>query len=103
MNTTTQGRRTWELGHGGEPLGFEAGDANLYRYCDNDPTDATDPSGLSRRRAWEGSVPHTLRRLRACNPSRLHNLSLASALGFSRGLVTFGLGNGPYAVPFPAK
>jgi uncharacterized protein RhaS with RHS repeats len=29
-----------------DPLGFEAGDANLYRYVGNSPTNATDPSGL---------------------------------------------------------
>jgi hypothetical protein len=29
-----------------DPLGFEGGDANLYRYCGNDPTNKTDPSGL---------------------------------------------------------
>jgi hypothetical protein len=28
-----------------EPLGFEAGDANLYRYVGNSPTNATDPTG----------------------------------------------------------
>jgi uncharacterized protein RhaS with RHS repeats len=28
------------------PLGFEAEDANLYRYVGNNPTTATDPSGL---------------------------------------------------------
>jgi hypothetical protein len=33
------------------PLGFEAGDANLYRYVGNDPTDLVDPSGL------EGEAP----------------------------------------------
>lgn len=31
---------------GGDPLGFAAGDANLYRYVHNDPTDHTDPTGL---------------------------------------------------------
>jgi RHS repeat-associated protein len=30
-----------------DPLGFDAGDSNLYRYVKNAPTDATDPSGLS--------------------------------------------------------
>jgi len=30
-----------------DPLGFAAGDANLYRYVENRPTAATDPSGLS--------------------------------------------------------
>ncbi len=31
---------------GGMPLGFEAGDANLYRYVKNSPTMFLDPSGL---------------------------------------------------------
>ncbi|MEM9828735.1 MAG: RHS repeat-associated core domain-containing protein, partial [Planctomycetota bacterium] len=29
-----------------DPIGFAAGDANLYRYVGNGPTNATDPSGL---------------------------------------------------------
>jgi RHS repeat-associated protein len=29
-----------------DPIGFAAGDANLYRYCGNDPVNHTDPSGL---------------------------------------------------------
>ena len=28
------------------PLGFDAGDDNLYRFVGNDPTDETDPTGL---------------------------------------------------------
>ncbi|MCI0683553.1 MAG: RHS repeat-associated core domain-containing protein [Gemmataceae bacterium] len=35
-----------------DPIGFAAGDANLYRYVGNSPTSATDPSGL----AAEGQV-----------------------------------------------
>lgn len=31
---------------GADPLGFAAGDANLYRYVGNDPIDQVDPSGL---------------------------------------------------------
>lgn len=31
---------------GNSPLGFNAGDANLYRYVGNDATNNTDPSGL---------------------------------------------------------
>jgi hypothetical protein len=30
------------------PIGFQGGDANLYRYVGNEPTDATDPSGLEK-------------------------------------------------------
>jgi RHS repeat-associated protein len=29
-----------------DPLGFSGGDANLYRYVDNSPTNAVDPSGF---------------------------------------------------------
>jgi hypothetical protein len=29
------------------PIGFDAGDMNLFRYCGNDPVDRTDPTGLS--------------------------------------------------------
>src|SRR5581483_2439873 len=31
-----------------DPLGFDAGDSNLYRYVNNRPTSFTDPSGLER-------------------------------------------------------
>jgi RHS repeat-associated protein len=36
---------TWDIQ---DPMGYAAGDANLYRYCGDQPTIATDPSGL-----WE--------------------------------------------------
>ena len=29
-----------------DPLAFDAGDSNFYRYVQNNPTNATDPSGL---------------------------------------------------------
>lgn len=29
-----------------DPIGFGGGDANLYRYCGNDPVNRSDPSGL---------------------------------------------------------
>lgn len=29
-----------------DPIGFEAGDANLYRYVGNNPPNARDPMGL---------------------------------------------------------
>jgi len=32
-----------------DPIGFEAGDANLYRYVGNSPTNLTDPAGLDWR------------------------------------------------------
>ncbi len=31
-----------------DPIGFEAGDANLYRYVTNGPTNAVDPTGLDK-------------------------------------------------------
>ena len=38
-----------------DPLGFAAGDANLYRYVGNSPTNATDPSGLIKAIEPQGS------------------------------------------------
>ncbi len=32
-----------------DPMGFDAGDSNLYRYVNNAPTDAIDPSGLQQQ------------------------------------------------------
>jgi RHS repeat-associated protein len=32
-----------------DPIGFSAGDMNLYRYVSNSPTSASDPTGLHRR------------------------------------------------------
>ena len=32
-----------------DPIRFDAGDFNLYRYCGNDPIDRSDPDGL----AWD--------------------------------------------------
>jgi RHS repeat-associated protein len=44
------GERWYDAGTGGwlsqDPSGFGGGDANLYRYCGNGPTNAEDPSGL---------------------------------------------------------
>ena len=37
-----------------DPLGFAAGDVNLYRYCGNEPVNFTDSSGLlwKKMRNW---------------------------------------------------
>ena len=38
---------------GWEPLGFEAGDNNWYRFVANEPTGKTDPTGLD----WSDCMP----------------------------------------------
>ena len=38
-----------------DPTGFDAGDMNLYRYCDDDPVDRTDPTGLWTR-DWQAAM-----------------------------------------------
>ena len=51
-----------------DPIGFAAGDANLYRYVGNQPTTKTDPSGLEETipivgpdgELWEGPIPKPL-------------------------------------------
>jgi RHS repeat-associated protein len=35
-----------------DPMGFDAGDANLYRYVSNSPTNLTDPSGIQSWTSW---------------------------------------------------
>ena len=40
-----------------DPIGFAGGDANLYRYTGNSPTNRTDPSGLiSSKEVIEGAI-----------------------------------------------
>jgi RHS repeat-associated protein len=39
-----------------DPIGFAAGDANLYRYVGNKPTMATDPSGLQEPGAGKSPI-----------------------------------------------
>jgi RHS repeat-associated protein len=47
-----------------DPTGFAAGDMNLYRYCDDDPVDRTDPTGLYVVRAidWDPGLHNGLSR-----------------------------------------
>ncbi len=46
-----------------DPLSFSAGDTNLYRYVNNQPTDATDPDGL------QSMYPYVPRGVRAPGPN----------------------------------
>ena len=39
-----------------DPIGFEAGDTNLYRYVGNNSTNSTDPSGMIAPIVWAGIV-----------------------------------------------
>jgi uncharacterized protein RhaS with RHS repeats len=56
-----------------DPIGFDAGDTNLYRYVGNDPVNSLDPSGLEEIEltsdaqidgltwsSWKGTVPDGL-------------------------------------------
>lgn len=38
------------------PLGFQAGDENLYRFVGNSPTNATDPTGLVSKKVDQGTL-----------------------------------------------
>ena len=45
-----------------DPMGFDAGDMNLFRYCDGDPVNGSDPFGLhdlgddAEIAAWNGAT-----------------------------------------------
>src|SRR5690606_33103175 len=41
-----------------DPIGFAAGDTNLYRYVGNDPANGTDPSGLESRKPRPATKPN---------------------------------------------
>src|ERR1019366_5630337 len=66
-----------------DPLGFNAGDSNLYRYVNNAPTIGTDPSGMS----GQGSQPPAPKFLtpRVLTPQEIEewktNLARLNALG----------------------
>ena len=60
-----------------DPIGFNAGDENLYRYVGNSPTNATDPSGL-----WEkpkGGGTGLLERPKREIPQSVVNIQTAAA------------------------
>ena len=43
-----------------DPIGFAGDAANLYRYCANNPTNATDPTGLDAYPLWYGGYYYRL-------------------------------------------
>jgi len=43
-----------------DPIGFAAGDANLYRYVGNQPTTLTDPSGMAEYNPYQWHWHHLL-------------------------------------------
>jgi len=45
-----------------DPIGFAAGDVNLYRYVGNSPTNATDPSGLVKSK-FQANLEELLQQL----------------------------------------
>lgn len=62
-----------------DPIGFDAGDANLFRYCGNDPVNRTDPFGLH---SWD-------------NPPDYPPLSGEQMRGIGQGMMSIG-GYGAY-------
>ena len=38
-----------------DPEGFEAADPNLFRYCENNPTNLVDPGGLCPPGRWQST------------------------------------------------
>jgi hypothetical protein len=63
-----------------DPFGFEAGDSNLYRYVGNDPTDATDPTGLT-----ECDDRETVNTVRLVNCDRILEAHVNDAIELARG------------------
>ena len=78
-----------------DPLGFAAGDANLYRYVGNDPLNYTDPFGLSEaaeRGIWQSLItaPLTVKSWTECfslhfAASGIPTIAINAGLGWWRG------------------
>lgn len=65
------------------PMGFDAGDANLYRFVDNDPTNATDPTGLYLVTKDKQALNAFLNRdLKALGEKNIKTLQLKSGLTY---------------------
>ena len=49
-----------------DPIGFAAGDLNLYAYVENDPFNRTDPSGLTASATMGANTGRAARRFTPC-------------------------------------
>jgi uncharacterized protein RhaS with RHS repeats len=81
-----------------DPLGFEAGDDNLYRYVGNSPTDATDPSGLAKKDDEKMVEVKNLREI-----TRNEVVFQVSALIYSDGSLTIKVKEAPGLTPHKAR
>jgi hypothetical protein len=59
------------------PLGYAAGDTNLYRYASNSPTDGTDPTGLA---AAFGNLPGQLQGVATSDAAKAEAARIAAAI-----------------------
>jgi RHS repeat-associated protein len=66
-----------------DPIGFAAGDSNLYRYCRNNPVNSTDPFGLLDGGASNTMLPPGHRPGSGYDP-------VGNAIGWTLGIVTLG-------------
>lgn len=69
-----------------DPIGFQAGDVNLYRFVENDPANRTDPTGLGPIPFPEklGTIGDSIENEKATN-ARLLTREAAGKLGGGRG------------------
>jgi uncharacterized protein RhaS with RHS repeats len=64
-----------------DPLGFAAGQENLYQYVGNDPTNATDPIGLEAKPETTFTIPDAVLKEAYSGPRKLDSrISYCSAV-----------------------
>ena len=91
-----------------DPMGYAAGDANLYRYCGNNPVSATDPTGLvavAPQNAGNVTGPGTAGRQRAItSPGTASRFSCPTARLFRARKATTGPPSAsPWATSAPRR
>ncbi|SFJ26251.1 RHS repeat-associated core domain-containing protein [Jannaschia pohangensis] len=82
-----------------DPIGFAAGDLNLYAYVENDPFNATDPSGLTSSAESGATSSASTQAIRsAVRTVGLGVMNLAGAIGGFLAGVDCGTAIGAYAM-----
>src|SRR5262249_49496098 len=79
-----------------DPLGFDAGDSNLYRYVNNRPTQYTDPTGKA-----ELPPPDYRTFSQGGNDCAFAAAAISLAQARPKEITVLDLGHGNYSVKFP--
>jgi RHS repeat-associated protein len=79
-----------------DPLGFDAGDSNLYRYIWNKPTSGADPSGLDNLRVANGRAWWVIEKYRYWKDEVVGEVPIGTPRGGGNIYISYGGQRGPF-------